>query len=60
MASKKADWQALGLKVRFRPVASEVGFDPYDKGDALPIVGLSLRQKMWDRCEEYVEDAFDY
>ncbi|KAK4153843.1 hypothetical protein C8A00DRAFT_43291 [Chaetomidium leptoderma] len=52
-------FKSLGLKVRFRPVVSKLGFRDYQDGDALPIVGLSLKGETWDMVDEYYEQAFD-
>jgi hypothetical protein len=53
-------FRSLGLRVRFRPVARDVGYTSYKLGDPLPIVGLSLKWKTWNRCDdEYLEETFD-
>lgn len=55
---------SLGLRVRFRPVMSDLGrvWGNPNHGDGsavLPIVGLSSRWKTWDRIDERFEESFD-
>jgi hypothetical protein len=55
---------SLGLRVRFRPVMSDLGYNwdgpNWDgEGKVLPIVGLSLGWKKWEMCDEHVEESFD-
>jgi hypothetical protein len=52
-------FSSLGLRVRFRPVVSDVGYNWHGHGDPLPIVGLSLKWKKWDMCDEYIEQEYD-
>ncbi|KAL2022244.1 hypothetical protein VTK56DRAFT_5854 [Thermocarpiscus australiensis] len=53
---------SLGLTVRFRPVARDLDYTWYEKGESLPLIGLSLKRQTWDMIGNTypdLEERFD-
>lgn len=53
-------FRSLGLRVSFRPVAKKIAYTNYEDEEVLPLVGLDLKSKTWNRIDaEYMEETLD-